>query len=63
MEMTKLVNDIEWDLYEVRMRQWEEDGRPQGRQPHLPIQIGTHIDSLPVKINEPGTVNMPVLRS
>jgi hypothetical protein len=62
--MTPEHNQAAWIAYELARSLWKRAGSPLGREPRLPLQLGPHIDSLPVEVNEPGTVNrlMPVPR-
>ena len=58
--MTPEQNQVAWLAYETAMEQWERMGSPRHLKPRLPLQLGRHIDSLPVEMNKANISNMPV---
>ena len=61
--MTLEQKQAAWLAYSVAMKEWRRLGYPHDKKPRLPLQIGSHLDTLPVEVNKPGTVNMPAIRS
>ena len=57
MTTTPEENEMAWIAYDIAIKEWERMGSPMWMKPRLPLQLGPHIDSLPVEANEPGTVN------
>jgi hypothetical protein len=55
--MTPEQNQAAWIAYEIAMDRWKGSPDPFARKPRLPLQLGTHIDSLPVEMNVLGTSN------
>ena len=60
--MSDAVKRMAWDAYAAAMRRWRLDNQPDSHKPRAALQIGSHIESLPVEANAEGS-NLPVARS